>query len=75
VTELLEVDVAAAGSGEEEARVDPRRDRIERCEHSLTERDGADAAGGLAALFQLTPGEPPSYVHDTLLAVQVAALY
>src|ERR1051325_5883038 len=73
MSELFDVDVAAARSGEEDARVDPRRHRVERLDHTLTERHRADAAGRLPALLELAAAEPSPGVHEACVAVDVAA--
>lgn len=56
VPELPDVDIAAAASGEEDARVDSRRHRVERIESALTERN-EPLRDGLRPRLQLVAGE------------------
>src|SRR5437867_13180623 len=74
VTELLEVDVTAARSGEEERRVDPRRHLVERVEHALTEWDRSRRPVGLAALLQVALREATTNVDHSRVAVDVGSL-
>lgn len=73
MSELLNVDVTATRSGEEDGRVDPGWNCVERVEHDLPQRDGADRSVGLAALFEDASSEAPANVKDVLLAVDVSA--
>jgi len=73
VSELLDVDVTAAGSGEQQGRVDSRGHRIKRLEDDLPQRHCPDRAVRLAALFENTSGEAPANVEKVLLAVDVSA--
>jgi hypothetical protein len=73
VTKLLEVDVAASGGGEEERRVEPRGNRLERIADALAQGDAPSLPARLGAWLQAALRVDPLDGDDACLSIEVAA--
>jgi hypothetical protein len=72
--ELLAVDVAAARSGEEDRRIDPRRHSLERVEHALPERNRPHRSRRLATRLHDPAGEAAPHMQRLRVPIHIGTV-